>query len=138
MIRYDRKPWDFDKAQIIIPGFFGDGWDSEGEITDPATNTVLARTPPLLPGIYDFLVVGATSANQTGESFRVQHLSPGEGAVIHYQNAGLFQNQMNRLAIPKHKVNHREVVRIIAMKDITGIVQCSIFWTRLFPLDVGG
>lgn len=99
--------------------------DSQGELTDPADDTVVADTGQITsPGLYDILVLAVASASA---QVKLQHRNAANTANVD-DESGIYVPANQSVVVPwRFAINNKnERIRVIMDDALTGTMWCSI------------
>lgn len=125
------------RFQAVVPGYFGGGWKSNGYYVNPTSGLILADTGPLSAGIWHIVLFVGSTASLTTAQLGIQLRNKSNDVNIVQQRFGIHNNIGYQYPEITIKLNDGERVRIVVLGGITGSIQASLIFRRLFPLIRG-
>lgn len=126
-----------DKFQVVVPGYFGGDWVTDGLLTDPVSGTILSDTDCLPAGIYEIRLWTGGSVNLAATYLSFELRNAANDTTLKSHRFGTFANDLNLRNLGLLKILEGQRLRVIVTLDITGKVQVSILYVRVFPLKRG-
>ncbi len=106
--------------------YVGDGvWVSGSVFTNPSDGTVLVDTGPLPASNYLFALTGACSADCVLD---IEHRDTANVAIVDFQRRRPRAGDLDMPFPNKIRLNANERVRVVLRGNLTGEVQCSLWY----------
>lgn len=126
-----------DKFQVVVPGYFGGDWATNGLLTNPGPGDILADTEALPAGIYDISLIVTSTASSFHTSSVLQHRNAANDATLKYAYYPTHAQINVSLSFLGYKILEGERLRLVSEVLWVATVQGSIWYVRRFPLKRG-